>query len=150
MASNLTRFDPFGAITRANPLHAFDEFFRDLAPGGMLRELAQAEPTIGVEVTEDDQAYTVRAQIPGVKKEDIKVDVHGNRVSILAETRRESEQKEGTRVIRSELYYGQQGRSFTLEQDVDDTKAEAKYADGVLQLTLPKKAPGGGTKLQIQ
>jgi HSP20 family protein len=145
MASNLTRFDPFGDIARMAPLRTIDELFRELAPRGMV----QNEPTIGVEVSESDQAYTVRAEIPGVKKEDIKVDVRGNRVSISVETRRESEQKEGTRVLRSELYYGQQSRSFTLEQDVDDTKAEAKYVDGVLELTLPKRAAGGGSKLEI-
>jgi HSP20 family protein len=104
---------------------------------------------IGVEVSENEQAYMVRAEIPGVKKEDIKVDVRGNRVSIAAETRRETQEKEGTRLLRSELYYGQQSRSFTLEQDVDETKAEAKYIDGVLELTLPKRAAGGGSKLEI-
>jgi HSP20 family protein len=145
MASNLTRFDPFGDFARLAPLRAFDEMFRDMAPRGMM----QNEPMIGLEVSETDQAYMVKAEIPGVKKEDIKVDVRGNRVSISAETRRESEQKEGTRIIRSELYYGQQSRSFTLEQDVDDAKAEAKYTDGVLELTLPKRAAGGGSKLEI-
>jgi HSP20 family protein len=144
MASNLTRYDPFGDLARMAP-RAIDELFRELAPRGMM----QNEPTIGVEVSETDQAYTVRAEIPGVKKEDIKVDVRGNRVSISAETRRESEQKEGSRLLRSELYYGQQSRSFTLEQDVDDTRAEAKYLDGVLELTLPKRAAGGGSKLEI-
>jgi HSP20 family protein len=144
MASNLTRYDPFGDLARMAP-RAIDELFRELAPRGMM----QNEPTIGVEVSETDQAYTVRAEIPGVKKEDIKVDVRGNRVSISAETRRESEQKEGSRLLRSELYYGQQSRSFTLEQDVDDTRAEAKYVDGVLELTLPKRAAGGGSKLEI-
>lgn len=147
MASNITRFDPFAELARWSPMRGIDEMFRDLAPRGMMREMQ--EPTIGVEVSETDKDYTVRAEIPGVKKEDIKVDVRGNRVSISAETRRESEQKEGSRVIRSELYYGQMSRSFTLEQDVDDTKAEARYADGVLQLTLPKKMGGGGAKLQI-
>jgi HSP20 family protein len=145
MASNLTRFDPFGDFARAAPLRAIDELFRELAPRAML----QNEPMIGVEVSENEQAYLVRAEIPGVKKEDIKVDVRGNRVSIAAETRRETQEKEGTRLLRSELYYGQQSRSFTLEQDVDETKAEAKYIDGVLELTLPKRAAGGGSKLEI-
>jgi HSP20 family protein len=145
MASNLTRFDPFSDMTRLSPLRALDDMFRDLAP----RAMAQAEPMIGVEVSENDQAYMVRAEIPGVKKEDIKVDVRGNRVSIAAETRRETGQKEGSRLIRSELYYGQQSRSFALEQDVDESRAEAKYVDGVLELTLPKRSSGGGSKLEI-
>ncbi len=146
MANNLTRYDPFGDIARLSPLRALDELFRDPRTG--LRE-ASAEPTISVEVSENEKAYAVRAEIPGVKKEDIKVDVQGNRVSIAAEVRRESEQKDGSRLLRSELYYGQMHRSFTLEHDIDDTKAEARYQDGILQLTLPKKAGGGGSKLQI-
>ncbi|MFL6672674.1 MAG: Hsp20/alpha crystallin family protein [Massilia sp.] len=148
MASNLTRFDPFGDFTRMSPLRAIDEMFRDMTPRGMGRDM-QSQPMIGVDVTENDQAYTVRAEIPGVKKEDIKVDVAGNRVSISAETRRESEQKEGERVLRSELYYGQQSRTFMLDQDIDDTKAEAKYVDGMLELTLPKKAGAGSKKLEV-
>jgi HSP20 family protein len=148
MASNLTRFDPFSDIARMNPLRALDELFRDLSPATALRG-APLDQTISVDVSETDDTYTVRAEIPGVKKEDIKVDVRGNRVSIAAETHRESEQKEGSRVIRSELYHGQVQRSFALEQDIDDAKAEAKYVDGVLELTLPKKTAGGGSKLEI-
>lgn len=149
MASNVTRFDPFGDLTRWSPLSTFDELVRDMAPRWAMREMQQGEPMIGLDVAETEKDYTVRAHIPGVKKEDIKVDLRGNRVSITAETRRESEQKEGSRVLRSELFYGQQHRSFTLDQDVDETKAEAKYADGVLELTLPKKMGGGGAKLQV-
>jgi HSP20 family protein len=107
------------------------------------------EPTLAVEVTENDQAYTVRAEIPGAKKEDIKVDLRGNRVSISAEIKREAQQKEGDRLLRSELYYGQVQRTLVLEQEIDDSKAEAKYNDGVLELILPKKASGGGSKLQV-
>lgn len=147
MATNLTRFDPFGELGRMTPLRAFEDMFRDLAPRGGhgLQEI----PMIGLDVSETDQAYTVRAEIPGVKKEDIKVEVQGNRVSISAETRREDQQKQGERVVRSELYYGQQHRTFTLDHDVDDTKASARFVDGVLELSLPKKAPGGASKLQI-
>ena len=148
MASNLTRFDPLGDLTRWSPMSTLDELVRDIAPRWAMREM-QGEPMIGLDVVETEKDYTVRAVIPGAKKEDIKVDVRGNRVSITAETRRETEQKEGSRVLRSELYYGQLHRSFTLEQEVDETKAEAKYADGVLELTLPKKTAGGGAQLQV-
>lgn len=150
MASNLTRFEPFGDISRLHPLRTIDELFRELSPRGALRDLQQAEPMINVEVTENEQTYTVRAEIPGVKKDDIKVDVRGNRVSITAETKREQEQKEGNRLLRCELYYGQMSRTIVLDQEVEDTKAQAKYVDGVLELTLPKRAQGGGSKLQIQ
>jgi HSP20 family protein len=146
MAGNMTRYDPLSEFARLSPLRTIDELFRELAPRGA-RE-AQ-EPTLAVEVTENDQAYSVRAEIPGAKKEDIKVDLRGNRVSISAEIKRESQQKEGDRLLRSELYYGMVQRTLVLEQEIDDTKAEAKYNDGVLELTLPKRAIGGGSKLQI-
>lgn len=149
MASNVTRFDPLSDIARLSPLRTLDDLFRDLTPRSMLRELQQNEPMINVEVTENDQAYIIRAEIPGAKKEDIKVDVRGNRVSITAETRRERELKEGERVLRAEVFYGQMSRTIVLEQEVDDTKADAKYADGVLELTLPKKSSSAGSKLQI-
>jgi HSP20 family protein len=74
-----------------------------------------------------------------VKKEDIQVSIDGNRVSISAETKTEKEEKKGEKVLRSERYYGNVARSFTLANDVDETKAKAKYTDGVLELTLPKK-----------
>jgi HSP20 family protein len=147
MAGNVTRYDPLSDFARLTPLRTIDELFRELAPRGAGREVQ--EPTMAVEVTENDQAYTVRAEIPGAKKEDIKVDLRGNRVSISAEIKREAQQKEGDRLLRSELYYGTVQRTLVLEQEIDDTKAEAKYNDGVLELILPKKASGGGSKLQI-
>lgn len=147
MANNLMHWDPFQNMLRGTPLQRFEDFFRDMRPTS-LRE-GQEVPQIRVEVSETDKDYTVRAEIPGMKKEDIKVDVMGNRVSISAETQRKEEQKEGSKLVRSELYYGQQYRSFTLDQDIDDTKAEAKYVDGVLELVLPKKAGRAGHKLEI-
>jgi HSP20 family protein len=147
MASNLTRVDPFSDVGRMNPLRTIDDLFRDLIPRGVSRELA--EPVMNVEVSENDQAYTIRAEIPGAKKEDIKVDLRANRVSITAEIKRENVQKAGDRVIRSEMFYGEMHRTIVLDQEVDDSKAEAKYADGVLELTLPKRTGGGGSKLQI-
>lgn len=146
--ANHGRFDPFGDFAQLNPLRGLDELLRDMGARGGLRE-RQGPPPIALDVAETDQAYQVRAELPGVKKEDIKVEVHGNRVSIAAESRREATQ-EGSRAVRSELYYGQQQRSFTLEQDIDDTAAQARYVDGILELTLPKKTAGGAAKVQVQ
>jgi HSP20 family protein len=105
---------------------------------------------IKMDVKEDDKNYNVHAEIPGVKKEDIHVTIEGNQVSISAEIKKEKEEKEGGKVLRSERYYGKVYRSFTLGQDVDDTKATAKYNEGVLNLTLPKKATSSAKKLAIQ
>ena len=148
MANNLTPFDPFRDITRMMPMQRMEELLRELRPAFAIREM-QDVPAIRCDVVENDQGYTIKAEIPGAKKEDIKVDVLGNRITISMETQQQSEQKEGERVVRSELYRGQMYRSFTLEHEVDDSKAEAKYADGILELTLPKKEGKTGHKLEI-
>ncbi len=137
--SNLTGYDPFGDVD-------------DLFKGFMLRpvRVEQQVPQIKMDVKENDAAYVVRADIPGVRKEDIKVDVDGNVVSISAEVKEEKEQKEGARVIRSERYYGSVSRSFSLGQDVDEKTAKAKYTDGVLELTLPKKTGSSPGKIVVQ
>ena len=148
MATNMTPFDPFRDILRTMPMRRMEEFLRDLRPGLALGEL-QDVPAVRCDVNETDQGYTIRAEVPGVRKEDIKVDVNANRVTIAVETQQEQEQKEGEKVVRCEIYRGQMYRSFTLEHDVDETKAEARYQDGILELTLPKRADRTGQKLEI-
>ena len=105
----------------------------------------EAEPQMKIDVTEEDKSYLIKAEIPGVKKDDIHVSLDGNQVSISAEVKKEKEEKEGKKLIRSERYYGNVYRSFTLGQEVDQSAAKAKYTDGVLELTLPKK-PGTTAK----
>lgn len=105
---------------------------------------------IKLDVAEQDNAYTVKAEIPGVKKEDISVQIDGNVVSISAESKREKEEKEKGKVIRSERYYGAMYRSFALGHDIEEAKAEARYADRVLELTLPKKATAAAKKLTVR
>ena len=113
-------------------------------------ELAAPAPAIKVEVSETDEAFKVKAQIPGVKKDDIKVKVDGSMVSISAETKQHREEKKDGKIIRSEFEYGAASRSFTLDSDVDASKAEAKYEDGILHLTLPKKVGTAATTLAIK
>lgn len=142
--ANITRRDPFG-IASFDP---FDEVFR-----GFFRPVrfeGAAQPQIKLDVEEQDQSYRVSAEIPGVDKENIHVTIDGNLVSISAEVRKEKEEKEGTRVLRSERYVGRVARSFTLENEVDESRAEAEYKDGVLSLTLPKKATTAARKLTIR
>ncbi|WP_324779308.1 Hsp20/alpha crystallin family protein [Thiobacillus sedimenti] len=146
--ANLTRYDPFH-LTRFDPFGDFDDLFR----GFFVRPVAfegQPQMQIRMDLKEDDTAYTVHADIPGVKKEDIHVSIEGNQVSISAETKIEKEEKKGEKVLRSERYVGKVARSFTLAHDVDDSKAQAKYSDGVLELTLPKKAASSARKLAIE
>ena len=102
-----------------------------------------------VEVEEDDNTYTIHAEVPGAKKEDLKVTIDGNQISISAEVKRASEKKAGGRVVHSERYYGNLYRSFALDSAVDEAGGSAKYKDGVLEMVLPKKNSGGPTKLQV-
>ncbi len=145
--ANLTRFDPFNELARFDPFRDVDDLFRGFMVRPVFRGM-DGEPQIKLDVSEEDKSYLVKAEIPGVKKEDIHVSIDGNQVSISAELKKETEEKEGKRVIRSERYYGKVYRSFSLDQDVDQGGAQAKYSDGVLEVTLPKK-PGTSPKQLI-
>jgi HSP20 family protein len=142
--SNLARFNPFTELR--DPFS--DDFFRGFALRPVFRTMDD-EPQMRLDLTEDGKNFFVKAEIPGVKKEDIKVSVDGNQVSLSAEIKKETEEKEGAKVIRSERYYGSIARSFTLDENVDSSAASAKYEDGVLQLTLPKKPNGKSHILKI-
>lgn len=153
MANSLMRFDPFRDIARFDPFRDMDELFRDFSPPVFRQEQT---PRMRMDVTETETEYTVKAEIPGVQKEDIKVAVNGNQVSLTAEIKEEKGADAGTGgtgasgTLRSERYYGQLHRSFTLPQEVDDDQANARYENGVLTLTLPKKVGTGGKQLAIQ
>ena len=88
--------------------------------------------------------------MPGVKKEDIDVAIASNLVTITAEVKREWEKKEGDRMLRSERYFGNIYRSFTLPAELDESACEAKYDNGLLELKLVKKAAAPGKKLAIR
>jgi HSP20 family protein len=104
-----------------------------------------------IDVTETPQAYAVEADMPGVNKEDIDVRVHGNLVQIDAEIKRQSQRpSNGDKLLRSERYQGSISRSFSLAQDIDESKIKAHYDKGVLSLELPKKAQEAFRKVAIQ
>ena len=134
--SNLVRSDPFDV--------AFREFFRNMLRPTRLE--LDTEPEVRLDMKETEKAYTIHAEMPGVKKEDIEVSIDGNLVTIRAEVRREK----GETMLRSERYYGAMMRSFTLASEVDEKAAAAKLTDGVLELTLPKKPGSAGRKLTVQ
>ena len=120
-----------------------DDVFGDLMKGFWVKPVAipgDGELKMKVDVSEDDKTYTIHADVPGVKREDIQIDVEGGQVSIRAEVKRESEKKDGEKVLHSERYYGMVSRSMSLPAEVDTANAKAEYKDGVLNLTLPKKA----------
>jgi HSP20 family protein len=147
--ANIIRSDPLGEVARFDPLRDIEDFFSNRRLRSFFRDLPEA-PEIKMDVSEDDKAYQVKAEIPGVKKEDIRVAIDGNSVSITAEVKREKVEKKGETVLRSERYYGSQSRSFTVRHDVDQAKAEAKYQDGILELTLPKKGGAAVKELTVR
>lgn len=149
--ANLTHWNPFKPLTRLesrSPL--FEDFFRDFGLRPRWQQELEA-PDMRIDVVENDQAYVVKAEIPGVDKNDIDVSIDGNQVSISAEVKRESKnkKKEDERDIYTERYYGQVYRSFSLPNEVDSGKANAHYDNGVLTLTLPKKGNGNARKITI-
>lgn len=139
--ANITRFDPFNEITRFDPFLDMNDFFKGFGARPLMREF-EREPSMKMDVSEAEGSYMVKAEIPGVNKDDIHISVEGNMVSISAEVKKEKEEKKGENVIRSERYFGKVSRSFTLANEVDSDKVQAKYADGVLEVTMPKKSKG--------
>jgi HSP20 family protein len=142
MMTNLVSYDPF--LDKG-----VDELFRGFFAPVRL-EGGRAPITIKMDVTETKDGYTVHADIPGVKKDDINVEIEGNQVTLSAEVKHEWEKKDGDKVLRSERYYGNVYRSFTLPTDLDEPKCEAKYDNGVLELNLVKKATIAGKKLSVK
>ena len=138
--NHLTTYDPFAES-------GIDDLFR-----GFFRpvRVEKTSASIKMDVTEQDGAYLVKAEIPGVGKEDIQVSIEGNQVTIGAEVKREKDVKDGERVLRSERYFGSVYRGFTLPVEVDESASEAKYENGVLQLKLVKKPANTGRKITVQ
>ena len=142
--AGIQRFDPF------------NELVDDLFKGFLVRPLAydgrgeSGLPRAKVDIAEKNGAYLVTAELPGVKKEDIHVGIDGAEVTLEAELKREKEATKDERVLHTERVFGKVSRRFTLPQEVDEANAEAKFRDGVLELTLPKKAATQRKQISIQ
>jgi len=137
--ARLSVYDPFAEV--------FPEIFRGL----MQPARPQTEALeIRIDVSENANQYQVQAEMPGVRKDDINVQIDGNRVSISAEVRRDTEQREGERVLRSERFYGSMSRSFALSSELDEQAVQARFENGVLTLTLPKKQQPAARRITIQ
>jgi HSP20 family protein len=139
-------------ITRFNALEdAYENLFRGFPVWLPNPETRAPAPTqFRMDVTENDQAYQVLAELPGVKKEEISVTISGNEVAVSAEVKHEKDVENGETVLRAERYYGKFQRAFALGQEVDEATAQAKYNDGVLELTLPKKTVAAAKRLEVQ
>ena len=126
--------DQFGRMVE----NMFQDFFAPLAQGRWAGE------DVGM------PRLDVKAELPGVKKEDVHVSIDGQRVTIEGECQQANEQRQGEQVVYSERSTRKYQRSFTLPSEVDDASAQARLEDGVLMLSLPKKAGGTARQLTIQ
>ena len=146
--ASASRFDP--------RIDYVGDLVDDLFKGFLVRPVAYENgrgdvlPRLKVDVAEKNGAYLVSAELPGVKKEDIQVSIDGAQVTLTAEVKREKEASQDERVLHTERVYGKLSRSFTLPQEIDESKAEAKFKDGVLELTLPKKTAAQRKQISIQ
>jgi HSP20 family protein len=142
--ANITRFDPFNELV--------DDLFKGFLVRPLAYEGARGEtlPRMKVDVAEQNGAYLVTAELAGVKKEDIQITTDGAQVTLSAEVKREKEASQDERVLHAERVFGKVTRTFTLPQEVDEGKAQAKFKDGVLELTLPKKAAAQRKQISIQ
>jgi HSP20 family protein len=129
-------FDDIINQMRRGPLYRNEEGERALAPA--------------IDVSENDHAYVVRAELPGVKKDDLDVTINDGMLTINAETRYEHDEKKKGRVIRQERRYGKYVRSMRLGNDVDDARVTADYTDGILTLTLPKSEEVKPKKIDVK
>lgn len=127
----------------------FESMFKQLMNPGWFESDANAFD-LRLDVVERNGSYFVSADIPGVKKEDIHVAIDGNVIQIEAEMKRAPDSKDhAEKVLRCERYVGNISRTFTVSHDVDDSKALARYENGVLTLELPKKESASSRLLQI-
>jgi HSP20 family protein len=150
--ANITTYRPAEAWGGLDPFTTpLDDLFRGFFVKPLSLEgrgWAQATP-LRLDVSENEKEYRVVAEMPGVRKEDINVSINGNEVAISAEVKNEKEAKEGERTLRSERFYGTLHRAFTLEYPVDEANAQARYTDGVLELTLPKSAAAMPKRISV-
>ena len=136
-------YDPFADV--------FPTLFRGLLDEGRLNANNGTRQPAGfrVDVREPAESYLVHADLPGVNKDQIHVEIDGNQVTIRAEAKQQVEQKEGQRVLRAERFVGQFARSFVLGSELDEDRSSAKYENGVLELVLPKKQQPAAKRLTI-
>jgi len=154
--SALTRWEP---STRWNPLKELDEMEKRLSTffgrspmgrdGEKKEAIAVTEWSPLVDITEDDKEYVVMAEIPEMKKEDIKINIHDDVLTVSGERKYEKEEKT-KKYHRVERAYGSFMRSFTLPEDADGSKVNAEYKDGLLKVHLPKSEKAKPKAIEVK
>lgn len=139
---NMIRRSPRG-LSALDPFSGFDSLFENFMSPVRLRDLENELHMPSTDIRETKDGYEVTAELPGMKKEDIKVSLHDGVLTISAENKSETEEKKEGQVIRRERRYGKFLRRFAIGPDVQDDKVDAKFEDGLLKLVIPKSQPKG-------
>ena len=148
MANRLTRYDPFTDLARFDPLRGVEDLFREFALRPGMRELA-APPGIRLDVDETEHSYEVKAEMPGLKKEEVKVEVTDGRLAISGERKREEEETK-EQFYRCEREYGSFYRAVPLPEGVKLEDVKATFADGVLEVSVPLPAKPEATVRTVE
>ncbi len=131
----IVRWDPF--VDMEQMRHRMDRIFGDLRPWRLAPRVDSQIGYFPLDISETDEAFEVEAALPGVKPEDVEVQVHGDTVTIKGNSKEEAEEKDKD-WLRRERRYGVFARSFTLPTDIDAENASADFENGLLKLRLPK------------
>jgi HSP20 family protein len=145
--TNITRWTPFRQLARLDSLSDVEDAVRGLGLRMLSRDV-DSPLEMRMDITEKEGSYQTVVDLPGIDKDKIEVSIDRNQVSIKAEVDRQTRKLEG-KEIHSERYCGSSFRSFTLPQEIDEAKAQAKYENGVLTLTLPKKSNGRNHRIAV-
>ena len=154
--NTLLRWDPISR-TRWNPYKDRDEFENRLATmldareatgNGRKEALTVAQWSPLVDITEEEKEYLIRAELPDMKKEDVRLTVENGVLTISGERKFEKEEK-GRKYHRIERAYGSFVRSFSLPEDADGSKVTADFKDGMLQVHLPKSVKATPKAIEI-
>lgn len=145
----LVRFNPTRHLTpfRRRMDTLFEDFFGDLF--GVEGENLKQAWNPKVDIFEEADRYVVKAELPGVDKDKIAIDVNGRVLTVKGERSNENEVKEKN-YYRRECSYGSFQRSFTLPAETDSEQIKAEYKDGVLKLDIPKPETQTAKKITIQ
>lgn len=124
-----------------NRTHLFDDLFRDVAGGFFVKPVNKGAATTNlmVDILDSGDSYRLHADLAGVEKENIEIDINGAVVSLRAEIKQPTDRKEDIKVLHNERQYGAVSRRFELPVEIDADRSTAEYINGVLTLNLPKK-----------
>lgn len=123
----------------------FEGFFRPIRP----EEGETGDIIPRMDIRETDDSFIMKADMPGIKKEDIEINIHDGLLTISGESEEKTEEKEEGKVVRQERRYGKYVRSMTVGNNIDQEHIKANYTDGVLELTLPKVAKVEPKKIKV-